>query len=106
MEIALHVYKKDCDVDQFIPAAAAFFQYGFYIAEYAVALRFKIETYELPVLVQLQSRYFICMRVAWADTGKEQQVAGAAGMRIQAHRFRRFFCENLIGHKYAIDVRK
>lgn len=85
MEVALHIYKESGDIHQVFPFGAARFQYGADIPEYAVALGFEVEAFELAMLIQFQSRNAVVLRIAGADAGKEHEIAHAACVRVKAH---------------------
>src|SRR3546814_3665361 len=89
LEIARHVGEVDGHVDQVFPARAAGPEHRAYIGEHRARLRGDVVGDKLAIGIVFVAGHGVAGRIAWADAGKQQQVADAARMRICPDRARR-----------------
>ena len=85
-EVAGHVGEENGDVEQVFPTRAAGFKHGADIGEHRFGLRADVVFDHLPAGVADVAGNGVGSRFARADAGQEQQVAGAACVRIGANR--------------------
>ena len=91
LEVSVHVYEKDGDVDELFPAASARLEDGLDVGEDTVDLSFKVKSLEVAVVVQFQSWNATIIGVAACrsrtDAAQEQEVAYAASVGVEADGF-------------------
>src|SRR5690606_18421117 len=82
VEITLHVHQKNLDIHKLIPAAAIFFENGFYIGKYRMHLSFKIKSLKVSVVIQFQPGHARIIGIAAGNAGansaKKKNVANFA----------------------------
>ena len=89
-EVPLHIGEEYRHIHEVFPLGAAGLQHPLDVLEHSVALGFKVKLLVVAGRRLLQARHGIRFGIARADTGKEQKIARAPGVRIPPHRLGRF----------------